>query len=397
MTGVPLVVALCLAHVLSLAGFGTFSALLPRFLDEWGLSNTEAGWISGIYFAGYASAVLVLVSLTDRIDSRLVYLASAALGALASFGFGWLADGFWSAFAFRALAGIGLAGTYMPGLKALTDRYAGQRQSRLVAIYTASFGIGVSLSVFAAGEIAERVHWRWAFALAGLGSLAALAVVAKAVAPHEPARQDGARRTHLLDLRPVLKNRAAMAYVLAYGAHWWDLLGLRSGIVVFLAFSQSLQPAGTAMWSATIIAAIVNLLGVPASIIGNEFAAILGRRKVAAWVMLASAVLAAVIGYSASLPYAVVVALFLVYGVTVTGDSAALTAGAVENAVAGQRGATMAVHSFSGFTTSFLGPLAFGVVLDLAGGNRSDLAWGLAFLAMGLGCALGPLALAVLG
>jgi hypothetical protein len=45
------------------------------------------------------------------------------------------------------------------------------------------------------------------------------------------------------------------------------------------------------------------------------------------------------------------------------------------------------VHSILGFTGAFLGPLAVGVVLDLAGGAGSNLAWGLAFIAMGAGSA----------
>ena len=63
----------------------------------------------------------------------------------------------------------------------------------------------------------------------------------------------------------------------------------------------------------------------------------------------------------------------------------------------GQRGATMAVHSFIGFAGAFVGPLVFGVVLDLAGGRESLFAWGLAFASSGLVIALSPLVLATMG
>ena len=46
---------------------------------------------------------------------------------LATAAFGLFADGLWSATAIWALAGIGFAGAYMPGLKALTDRLPPQR------------------------------------------------------------------------------------------------------------------------------------------------------------------------------------------------------------------------------------------------------------------------------
>jgi MFS-type transporter involved in bile tolerance (Atg22 family) len=73
------------------------------------------------------------------------------------------------------------------------------------------------------------------------------------------------------------------------------------------------------------------------------------------------------------------------------GDSGALTSGVIAATPPEQRGATMAVYSLSGFTTAFLAPLVFGVVLDLAGGNRSVTAWGLAFASIGFFGALAPL------
>ena len=49
-----LIAAMCAAEVFTMAGVFAFPALLPIFFTEWGLTNTEAGWISGIYFVGYA-------------------------------------------------------------------------------------------------------------------------------------------------------------------------------------------------------------------------------------------------------------------------------------------------------------------------------------------------------
>ena len=73
----------------------------------------------------------------------------------------------------QALAGAGLAGTYMPGLKALTDRVAGPRQSRYIAFYTSTFGIGTSLSLLLAGWLGGVLSWRWAFGLLAAGPAAA--------------------------------------------------------------------------------------------------------------------------------------------------------------------------------------------------------------------------------
>ena len=88
MSAPRIVMLLCLAEVLCMSGFLTFPALLPGFLEEWSLTNTQAGWINGIYFAAYMLGVPVLVALTDRVDPRRVYAFSAFLTVVAAVGFG---------------------------------------------------------------------------------------------------------------------------------------------------------------------------------------------------------------------------------------------------------------------------------------------------------------------
>ncbi len=227
-------------------GISSFAALLPVFAQQWGLSNTSAGTIGGLYFAGYVVAVPVLTSLTDRIDARIVYFGGMTTTGLAMLGFALNAQGLWSAAAWQALAGAGLAGTYMPGLKALSDRLGGRDQSRAVAFYTASFAIGMSLSYLVAGEVARLYDWRAAFGAAALGSLAAMAIAGLALAGHRAARHPSPD-THLLDFRPVFANRAAMGYVLGYAAHVWELFGLRAWLVAFLVFGASLD-GGAQSW-----------------------------------------------------------------------------------------------------------------------------------------------------
>jgi MFS family permease len=108
--------------------------------------------------------------------------------------------------------------------------------------------------------------------------------------------------------------------------------------------------------------------------------------------MFMSGAMACVIGFTASWPWLVVFFLMCLHYGSMLGDSAALTAGVVAAAPPAQRGATMAVYSFAGFTVAFLAPLVFGVVLDLAGGNKSVTAWGLAFASIGIFGVLAPLA-----
>ena len=84
---ITLVALMCVAEVLGMLGMFTFAALLPTFIREWQLTNTDAGWVSAIFLGGYAIAVPVLVSLTDRVDPRRIYLLSMALGCVAALAF----------------------------------------------------------------------------------------------------------------------------------------------------------------------------------------------------------------------------------------------------------------------------------------------------------------------
>ena len=147
---------MCFAEVLSMTGFAAYTTLLPQLQREWGMSNSEAGAISGILFAGYMMSVPVLTSLTDRMDSRRIYLVACLTGALGAAIFAWFGQGFWTAALAQFLIGAGLGGTYMPGLKALTDHLEGAAQSRATAFYTASFGLGSTLSILVAGKLGAR-------------------------------------------------------------------------------------------------------------------------------------------------------------------------------------------------------------------------------------------------
>jgi MFS family permease len=391
-----IVVALCAAEVLAMAGTMSFQALIPTFIAEWQLSHSEVGWISGIGYGAYVAGVPVLVSLTDRIDARRIVIVFSLLAAVSSIGYAWFAQGFWSALLFRALGGLALGGTYMPGLKALTDRVEGPYKSRYQSFYTASFSLGASVSLFITGVLAAQYGWRLAFAVAGIAPLLAVLVLLWWVPPVAPAPR-AARPEALLDFRPVLRQRESMSYVLGYAAHCWELFAFRTWLVAFMTFTAVAH--GSAIGEGTIatVASLILLLGLPASVLGNEIAMRLGRRRIVIAFMLASIVIASVIGFAAALPFWWMSALVAAYGVVLMLDSASLTVGALGAAAPERRGSTLAVHTTLGTTMAFLGPLASGFALDLTGGGATVLSWVTCFLVLAAGIAFGPLALWGLG
>jgi MFS family permease len=388
MHGRALIFAICLCEVLFLLPLSTFPGLIPTFAATWGLSNTEAGWISGGYYLAYMFAVPLLMALTDRVDARLVLLGGCVVGALAALGFAWNAGGFWSALAWRALGGIGLAASYMPGLKALNDRNDLAVPSRGVVSYTASYSVGVGLSFLVAGEVEPAFGWQAAFWSSAAGPALAFLIALLALRPKSVTTAAPGR---LFDFRPVFANRAALGYILGYAGHCHELLAMRAWIVAFLAFAAT-RAGNEAVLSPTLIATLVTVIGLPSSILGNEIALRFGRRWVVIAIMSASALVSLVVAASIDVSYWLLLACIGLYAITITADSGSLTAGTVAAAEPGRQGATMAVHSTFGFATSFLGPLVVGIVLDLAGAGV--VAWILAFASMGIGAALGALAVA---
>ncbi len=209
------VATMFVAHVASMTGFAAYPALLLPLQSAWDLSNTQAGWIGGIYFAGYVAAVAAIVPWTDRIDSRRIYISSLFVSAAGLAGFALLADGFWSGLLWNAVQGAGVGGTYMTGLKVLTDRLPQPVPSRGVATYTAGFSVGAAASFALNGVIGAQFGWLVAFGVAAFGPVAAAVIAILLLKPRPPL--PGERQpTAAFDFRPVLRNRRAMAYVLGY-------------------------------------------------------------------------------------------------------------------------------------------------------------------------------------
>ena len=165
---------MCLAEVLTMQGAFTFSSMLPFFFIEWTLDSVDAGWISGIYYGAYMLSVFIMLSLTDLIDAKKIYILGTLMTILGCLGFALFVEGFWTAIFFRIIGGIGLAGTYMPGLKALSDRLSGISRIRATSFYTSSFGIGSALSFLFGGYFLELFPWETAFWIAGFCSILSL-------------------------------------------------------------------------------------------------------------------------------------------------------------------------------------------------------------------------------
>lgn len=376
MTGARFTAWIVAAQVLVQIGAFSLPALLPGYIERWSLSATGAGWIVGAFFAAYVLAVPVLVALTDRVPARSVYLVGAGATALSHLGFVFLADGFWSALILRAIGGIGWAGCYMPGLKAIADRLEGEAQTRAVSWHAAGVGIAGAASFAVAGVLDALAGPEAAFLFGGACAVLAFGIGAMVMPGAK--RRAAAPPSALLDFRPVIRNRAAMAWIAGYTAHTWELGALRAWGVTFLVAVIASQGAPAWLPGPSLLFTAAGLAGVAFSVWGNETTRRFGRSRVVAAAMGAGALLSVLAGFSALVSAPLAVLCVLAWNAAIYLDSAALTAGTVQAAEKERRGATMGLHSMCGYAGGFVGPIGVGMALDLAG-PEAVLGWVLAF------------------
>ena len=373
------------AQVLALLGFASYPVALMSIQAQWNLSNFQSGFIASSFFLGYVLVVPFATSLSDRIDAKKIYLIGAALSAFGLFGFGWFASGFLEACGMMLINGAGFASLYMPGLKIISDRLEPSELSRPIAFYTAFFGMGSGFSYLLSGLLIPHVGWRLVFMVISLGPILSLVVVYIFVSNLPEKKEKNS--FHCSDVLPlkrwieVIKDRQAVQYILGYGIHCLELFASRNWIVAYLIFcgkhGQSELPLAIPA-----VAGLINLIGVPSSIVGNEIAGVMGRQRWIYLVMMASFTAAILLSLAYEKPWWVILCLAVLHMIFIMADSSTLTAGLVMSAKSEIKGAAMGLHSLVGFVGGLAGPALFGFILDCAANDQAINPWFYAYLSI---------------
>ncbi len=379
-----------LAPVLGLALLPSnlVATALPLLRVEWQASATEMGWAFAAYQAGYVTAVLVLLPLTDRFPAGRVIFGSALCTTVVSVLFAYLAHDVWSAAVLRGLLGAGLAGIYLPGVRIVALTAGPRRRGLNVSLYVSAFYLGSSLSLWAAGALLSQVDWRTAARVLGLLSALGLplAMRANAGAP-APAGGNAILRPDVLRHGPIWRT------VLAYAGHSWELYVSRGWLAAFFAtvlasygFGGVESAAEGGKWAALIVG-----LGAVGVWLGGWLSDRWGRARSALAFAVASGAISLGFGWTGGAGWLALVLVGSVYGVLMAADSGIYSTAITELAPPAQLGSAQAAQAFIGFLASTISPVAAGIVLDLGGG------YGGAFMLAGAaslagGAILAPLA-----
>jgi MFS family permease len=385
---------LCLAQCFIMLVFINYSAVLPILKQEWGMNNTMAGSIFSVYQLGYIASGVILSSLTDRLNTRNIFIISALWSGIANLLFALFAHDYVSALLLRALTGIGMGGTYMPGLKLVAERFEAGERGKAVGIYVGALVLGASLSLMVTGGIASLAGWRAAFVACSAGVFIGILLsffVFRGYRPTIHPKTDSGFR------REILKNKPAFLMIFGYGSHMWEMYGMRSWLAPY--FTAALVAHGVATgkatgWAAAAAAVVIGIGAISTAVTGTVSDR-LGRTATVSLVMASSALLSFAFGWLINYSPWVVMAAGAVYGYLIVAESPVFSTALTELVAPAYLGTAMGLQSLVGYSLAMISPTVFGWALDRCRGWEPIPGfageWGIAFATAGAGALAGPL------
>ena len=379
----------CFVQMISMVGFAIWPIYLIDLQLKWNLSNSEAGWVSGAFYIGYVVATPFLVSLTDTFDARKLYSISCIIGSAGLLFFSLFATNAVNASIFWSLVGVGLAGTYMPGLQILNSRLNKVSREKYVAVYTSFFGLGVAFSFSFFGILKNyNVTWENSFLIASLilfiCSFPLLIFSGKEIEERQTKPYLGIIKV-LISIFRTFSNKQASPFILGYGGHTYELFGFRSWTfpcIIFLSshFNVSVSDAFIAN-----SIGLMGFLGIFASIYGAKYCIGKNRAQVVSNMGMLCFVGSILTAISFWFSFWLALLMLFVYNALIILDSGSLTTGTVVNGSSVDRGSRLALHSIVGFFGGALGGPVVGLCLDIFGGENNMMGWIFGFICLGLG------------
>lgn len=186
---VVLVTALGGIYIVSQFLRNSIGVIAPNLAGELGLSASEVGLLSSVFFFSFAAAQIPLGVALDRYGPRRCMLVCAAIAIVGAVIFAAAPSPFWL-IAARILMGLGSSCYLMAPLAIYAKRYPPDRFATLVGIQLGLGTLGTLLATAPFAFAVAFIGWRMSFVVVAGLILAAMAVVAVVVretnddAPH---------------------------------------------------------------------------------------------------------------------------------------------------------------------------------------------------------------------
>lgn len=390
---------LCAARMGFATMFTAYSAALPLLAVDWAMTSGESGLIQTAYHVGFLVSLFAVGFLSDHFGARRTFLWSSIAAAVSGLVFAVFADGFLSALLLYGLSGLCSGGSYTPGLALIAERFEGSGQGRAMGFYLAAASLGYALALFLASAMIPLAGWRGAFVATALGPLlaAVLGFLVLRRTPNviHPLPHDHANRGAI---RTVWHDKPVMLSIWGYVAHAWELLGLWAWLPAFLAAALAAGAVigpEVASVGAT-LAAVTYLVAAAGNAAGGALSDHYGRTAVILAMSVASLLCSFTFGWMIGSPMWLLVLVAVLYNLLGVADSSIHSTALTELAPRRYLGAAYSLRSALGFGAGAVSPWVFGLVLDWgreAGLPSAAWTWGLAWMSLGIGGILGPIAI----
>jgi MFS family permease len=349
------------------------SAVSPQLEAQWGLSTGQTTGLTLAVQIGFVIGALGLAmsGVPDAVPSRVLFVTASLAGAAFNLALLGLGDGdFVTAFVLRAATGVSLAAVYPAGLKVMAGWFRSGRGLALGALVGA-------LTIGSAGpHLIRGIGFDWQGVVAAASLLAVLGAALMAVAvrdgPYDTGRQGFSWRLAGL----VFRNRGVRLSTYGYLGHMWELYAMWTWTAAFLAASAAERGSGDG-WVSTATFFIIGI-GALGAVLAGIWADRSGRTVAAGGSMAVSGAVALLTPLVFGAPPAVVVGLFLVWGLAVVADSAQFSAMVTETADARERGTALTLQTALGFLLTIVTIRGVPVLADWWGWR-----WAFPILALG--------------
>lgn len=360
-----------------------YSSIMPSVREEWGLTSSEAGIILSSFQFGYLISVLIFGYLSDRINPRIIFIYSALVAGVGGLGFGLYADGFWSGLIARIIAGIGLGGIYVPGLKYLSGIYPPETRGKIFGIYVGALVVGSGGSLLISSPLIGMLGWRQVVIFTSLGAFAAAVMMllyrVNISLPKSPPK------ISLKLLKSMLANKQLVSMNIAYAGHMWELYAFWGWIGPYMVYTTHLQ--GYDLESAQRIgnfwAGIFIVVGALGTWLGGQLSDVKGRVEALKPLLLFGLVCSVIFGWISSTSLILLIVIGVIYGITVAGDSPIYSVSISELSSANTVGLALGLQQVLGYGITILSPSIFGFILSLIPDEK--IAWGVAFTILAIG------------
>jgi MFS family permease len=185
--------------------------------------------------------------------------------------------------------------------------------------------------------------------------------------------------------------------ILGYGAHMWEMYGMRSWLAPFMTsalIGWGFESARATGFASTVAAVMVGI-GAFSTAITGTLSDRFGRTATISMVMLTSALFSFGFGWLINTNLWLTLAIGILYGYLVVAESPVFSTGLTELVVPGYLGAAMGLQSLIGYSMGMISPTVFGWALDTFKGWQPlpgiNGEWGVAFSCLGLGALAGPI------